>query len=437
MDRNKFEEIYVNYGERRYPIETVRSVQNCYIANEQRELAIKAASEKVRLTKQDAIADVLDFFNCLKRCYSGYDYFFTDEMCDRIQKKIIRQIKIWPGKISNRRLQFYIFRELASIINDCHFELYVCNQTRFLRKQYVAYVADIVLCKEKDGYQIVKGNSDFTQGQLLSEEEVKNYLMPTIYLGENSGLDKAYYLLGIYSDKKVKVISLGRKRLKLHRILSDRAGQSEESRVVPDKGYVKVNHHTYDMPWDEDLLQEYYEEGCLCSKEDAVILNLTGNGGGCSFYPKRFFDGLNGNGENGFIEAHLPEPSNICNEVKKYELNYPNTSESSSYMGAVYVVMNKATASSAEMGVSSASFVKNVVCLGSGSLGCGTFGQCVMFQLQKSKIIFCFGHKSFYHDGFEEGKGFLPDYWIDDENPVEVVEKWIRGKMVDIHLGQC
>lgn len=41
MDRKKFEEIYVNYGERKYPIETVGSVQNCYISNEQREQAIK------------------------------------------------------------------------------------------------------------------------------------------------------------------------------------------------------------------------------------------------------------------------------------------------------------------------------------------------------------------------------------------------------------
>ncbi len=428
MDRNKFEELCVNYEERIYPKETVKSVHACYVSDKGREQAINDASVKVRVTRKDAIADVIDFFNCLKRCYSGYDYFFTDEMCDRVQKAIIRQIKMWPGKISNRRLQFYIFRELASIINDCHFELYVCNQTRFLRKQYIAYVADIVLCKEKYGYQIVKGNSDFTQGQLLSEEEVKNYLMPTMYLGENSRPDKDYYLLGIYSDKKVKVISLGRKRLKLHRILSDRAGQSEESRVVPKNGYVKVNHHTYVMPWDEALLQEYYEEGCLCSKEDAVILNLAGNGGGCSGYPNRFFEGLNGNGENGFIEANLPNPTNICDEVKKYELNYPNTSGISSYMGTVYVVMNKATGSSAEMGVSSAFAVNNVVCVGTGTSGCGTFGECEMFQLQKSKIIFVFGHKLFYHDGFEEGKGFLPDYWIDDENPVGVVEEWIKGK---------
>ena len=428
MDRNKFEEIYVNYGERKYPIETVRSVKNCYIANEQRELAIKAASEKIRLIKQDAIADVVDFFNCLKRCYSGYDYFFTDEMCDKIQKTIIRQIKIWPGKISNRRLQFYIFRELASIINDCHFELYVCNQTRFLQKQYIAYVADILLCKEANGYHVVTGNADFTQGQFLKEEEVKDFLLPTLYLGEGSSLDKEYYLLGIYSDNKVKDITLYGKRIKLHRILSDKVVQTAESNVISEDGYVKVNHSTYVMPWDEELLQEYYEDGCRCSKQDAVILNLAGNRGGSSSYPQRFFEGLIGSGENGFSGAYLPNPADVCDELKKYELDFADRSVSSSYKGKLYVVMNNETASSAEMGVSSAFYVKNVVCVGSGTLGCSTFGNCVMFQLQRSKILFRFGHRLFYHDGFDEGKGFVPDYWIDDENPVEVVEKWIRRK---------
>ena len=29
----------------------------------------------------------------------------------------------------------------------------------------------------------------------------------------------------------------------------------------------------------------------------------------------------------------------------------------------------------------------------------------------------------------DEGKGFIPDYWIDDENPLGVVEEYVR-KMI-------
>lgn len=32
------------------------------------------------------------------------------------------------------------------------------------------------------------------------------------------------------------------------------------------------------MPWDEALLDEFYQDGVTCSKADHVILNLAGNG---------------------------------------------------------------------------------------------------------------------------------------------------------------
>ena len=125
MDKKCFETIYENYGEHTYPKETADSVRRCYVPYEKQEQAYKDAVPLRKLTKQQATEDVIDFFNCLKRTYSGYDYFFTDEICDKIQKRIIRQIKIWPGKISNRRLWFYFVRQLSPILNDSHFEFFV------------------------------------------------------------------------------------------------------------------------------------------------------------------------------------------------------------------------------------------------------------------------------------------------------------------------
>ena len=87
--------------------------------------------------------------------------------------------------------------------------------------------------------------------------------------------------------------------------------------------------------------------------------------------------------------------------------------------------MNKATASSAEMGVSQALHMKNSVLVGGGTYGRGTFGECLFYQLPHSNITFACGIKAFYHESFEEGRGFVPDYWIDAENPVSVVEQYI------------
>ena len=112
--------------------------------------------------------------------------------------------------------------------------------------------------------------------------------------------------------------------------------------------------------------------------------------------------------------------------VKNYSVEtMENNDFQGTYEGTLYVVMNKATASSAEMGVSPALHMKNSVLVGSGTYGCSTFGQCLLYQLPHSGIVFSYGIKAFFHDSFEEGKGFLPDYWIDDEDPVSVVEQYI------------
>lgn len=426
MDRKIFEEIYEKYGKKRYPEETTRSIQQCYISYERKDQAVKEAAIVRKLAKQDAIKDVLDFFHCLKRCYSGYDYFFTDETCEKMQNSVIRQIKRCFGKITNRRLSVILYRALNEVLNDSHFELYVCQRTRFFQKRYIAYVSDLILRKVDNGYEVVRGNNTFRKGYVFSLVEEQAFLLPTLYVGENSSTEDAYYLLGKYSLKRVTALCIGGKKIKTHRILSDFAKQADGDRIIQKEGYFIVNHATYGMPWKEALLEEYERDGCTCAKGNAVILNLLGNGGGCSDYPERFYKGLCGTGENWFAGAYLPSPEDIRDEVKRYTYDYPSSRAQPDYEGKIYVVMNKATASSAEMGISPSYHLKNAVRIGSASFGCGTFGNCILFQLPNSKIVFRFGHRLFFHEGFEEGKGFLPDFWIDDKNPVYVVEQYLK-----------
>lgn len=426
MDRKIFEEIYEKYGERCYSEETTRSVQRCHIPYERKDQAVKEAAMVRKLAKQDAINDVRDFFHCMQRCYSGYDYFFTEEACENIQNFVIGKIKRWPGRITNRRLCVILYKALDEVLNDSHFELYVCRRTRFFQRRYIAYVTELVLHKVDNGYEVVRGNTVFSKGHFFSKEEVQEFLMPTMFACENSSKEEQYYLLGKYSLKRVTALSIGGKKIKTHRILSDLAKQTDGDRIIHRTEYFIANHATYGMPWKESLLEEYERDGCTCAKGNAVILNLLGNGGGCSDYPERFYKGLCGTGENWFAGAYLPSPEDVRDEVKRYTYDYPSPKVQPGYEGKVYVVMNKATASSAEMGISPSYHLKNAVRVGSASFGCGTFGNCILFQLQNSKLVFRFGHRLFYHEGFEEGKGFLPDFWIDDMNPVGVVEQYLK-----------
>lgn len=427
MNRQEFDRIYVQNQTHEYPNRTVESALKCIKAPEQRNQVIEIADKRIRLSRRQAMEDVQVFFDCLKRCYSGYDFFFSDEHCERIQAKLEKKLQQKLFGIKNSKLCSWICEELKDQINDSHFTVYVCGREWRFVKKHIAYVTDLVVRKTKEElYEVIRGNDSFPQGYQFGEKDLEQYLLPTMIVGEGIKKQDKCYLLGKYTTDEISGIEIAGKWVQTHRIRSDKPVESGEQRLIYKENYVIVNHKTYNMPYDEELTWEYREEGVKCSKEKCVILNLTENGGGSSVYATSFYDGLCGLNDTFFIEAALPNPWELKDSVKRYEVEtMENNNFQGSYDGTLYVVMNKTTASSAEMGVSPALHRKNSVLVGGGTYGCSTFGQCLFYQLPNSGIAFSYGIKAFFHESFEEGKGFLPDYWIDDEDPVSVVEQYI------------
>lgn len=115
--------------------------------------------------------------------------------------------------------------------------------------------------------------------------------------------------------------------------------------------------------------------------------------------------------DNGFSEAVMTVPDEMddCTHNYKLGISTPHDENESTYKGNLYVVMNKATGSAAENAVSSAFNIKNTTVVGSGSFCYSSFGECLLYQLPNSGIMFYCGHKLFHYDRFDEGKGFLPD----------------------------
>lgn len=141
----------------------------------------------------------------------------------------------------------------------------------------------------------------------------------------------------------------------------------------------------------------------------------------------RFFEGLTGSDYSEIMTATFTHPRELTKAERQYRSAVPYAkTPKGHYDGQLFVVMNKATASSAENGLGTARQVPGTVFVGSPSRGCGTFGDCCMYSLPNSKIAFRFGYKILHYDDCEEGRGFLPDYWIDDEDPVRVVEEYLR-----------
>ena len=94
-----------------------------------------------------------------------------------------------------------------------------------------------------------------------------------------------------------------------------------------------------------------------------------------------------------------------------------------------YILMNKNTASAGESLVSISNNVKNVIKVGTNTMGCGEFGESLSYVLPQSHVTIHLPYKVFYMEGFHEGIGFYPDYWLDDENIIEVFNDWLQRKV--------
>lgn len=433
MKRSEFEKIYWSGEGKKYSRDVFESVKHCILRYDQIEEAMKIASSQVIISIEDAVKDIQDFCNCLKLCYSGYESLLGDALCEKLQLKMIQKLKDSKEEISNTDLCKLIREAFLPYLKDNHFYMGVYGYEGGFPIQYIAYVTDLVVKKVVDGYIVVKGDENFEPGEILAEKDVKEYLMPTLYVDTEKDILESYekenhfYLLGKYVSKEILEIDLAGKKVKTHPILSDKARQSntDSERIMKKKDYWIIHHSNYAMPWNQDLMEVFREEGKECARKDKLILDLTGNFGGCSDYAEYFYDGLAGITSDGFDGAYLHDPVENEDVVKKYDKHVDEVGKEGTYKGHLFVVMNSGTASSGEMGVSISFGIKNAVTVGSATLGCSEYGEVLSYQLTHSKVGFRCGCKRFFHDHFSEGVGFLPDYWIDDEDPVGVVEKYL------------
>ena len=93
----------------------------------------------------------------------------------------------------------------------------------------------------------------------------------------------------------------------------------------------------------------------------------------------------------------------------------------------VVVVMNSKTVSAAESVIPMARSVPNTVLVGENTQGSNLFGNIIVYCLPHSKIKLQLASSVSLVPGFEEGVGFVPDYWIDSADPVAEVVRWLNS----------
>lgn len=291
---------------------------------------------------------------------------------------------------------------------------------------FTAYFSDLLLEKHGGRVKVISGCATLC-GKEFDMAEISENLFPT--LPSHDGCER--FLFGIYSEKPVDALTLGGEELPLHRCKTDLCNPKDG--FLYDReilGIPAVYQTTYGLP--DEKTDEFSGMGEKYKNAKNLIWSVLGNSGGDSRFPEMFVSALNGYANWEMDYAVLSSPLAGDNRESAHEKSYEihslpeNNPDSSKFGGKLWLLQNKNVASSGESAVMYARSVKNSVSVGSATCGCGQFGDILGYHLPNSNILFCMGYKVFNMDGFEEGKGLAPDYWLDSDDPVTALAEYIN-----------
>lgn len=389
-----------------------------------------AVIKETDITKEQALYDIKDFFLAIKYCYSGYEYFSRIVNFDNLKSNLVNLITNCSNEnITSIDLGEMLSNQIFDNINDGHFSIVGFGNGNFA-KQWRAYVTSIVVEKDDNNYKVIKGNTKLPIGTLIEGAYLQRKLLPTLMIGKNNDC----FLIGVYSKEEINFINVGDIMLNTHIIYADKYEEENCDYIQKYEGNKDYNlflSKSYMINQNvEEILKEYYKIGLKCRNKDVTVFDIAGNRGGNSRFPQNFIKGLNDYAYWQSGCAVLVNPIfNPNTNSKSYSIeSYPEEYEyfKSKYNGTLYVIMNKWTGSSGEAAVSYANSCKNVILMGSATGGIGTFGDAKLYRLTNSKILFHFGNTTFYMPNYEEGKGFIPHFWIDSKNPLNYLKRYLK-----------
>ena len=380
------------------------------------------------VTRADAAEDIGCFFDLLRLCYAGYEYYADKVDFSGVQERLIRELP--EETVTAVELKNRIYRALKPYINDTHFYFLTGDATSF-QNPYCAWFTGVTVAETDDGYTVTADETGlFGIGHRFSADEVRAYYFETLPAPDGT----RRYLLGVLSPEKEKTLPLAGISCPLHRCRTDLADTCGEQWKETERDGIPVVYHTrYGI---DRALEHPFETmrkmGARYRNTEVLIWSLLNNCGGNSMLPQKFMEGLNDHAvwvvdgailKNPLLDEDLKEP------VKSYRTFFDDSvidHTKATYNGRLFVLQNKGAASSGESAVKYAESAKNVCFVGSATAGCGQFGDNIRYRLPHSGMSFMMGYKVFNMDGFEEGKGIAPDYWLDSDDPVGDVAEYIK-----------
>ncbi|MCL2774474.1 MAG: S41 family peptidase [Oscillospiraceae bacterium] len=218
---------------------------------------------------------------------------------------------------------------------------------------------------------------------------------------------------------------------------------------VKDFDVVKCTGLTYFTNEGYKLLMEFAKYGEELRHSKGIILDLRGNGGGDSHIAVDFIKNLNTICDYNFeykklnsLPSRLSELTmnsyeNSVLQLKREEC-YSNIQsqwetiengviEKGTYNNPFIILTDAETASSAEIFIKLCkNYLSNCIITGENTKGCLNTGDIRYFYLPNS-LTFLNIPTAKFPNIFEEGIGFIPDYWIDNYDPITCIVNWLEG----------
>jgi len=399
------------------------------------------------ISSSDAAADVERFFHLLEHGYCGYGCFSEENSFEGAKTKIIEKLYTrdrWPtrelAELTRRHLDFIV---------DCHLKL---GHVVFASHSDFWFVPDLELIERKGiyhittaegGHAIISVNGTDPESFVfpsINAAGQRAHLLGTLSLSDPEPLVAVMKENGVETERRYRLTRSEYKGIDLFR--SFRLGGIPVVRIRTFS-----DHHV-------EQLDAFLRSADELRGEPCVIIDVRGNGGGNTRWPKEWIRRFTGQapdmnqvltelvsrtaliGQANYMAWLAAGPGSAIREQLENERDRL-ASEAAAfaaddvqpYWGAYYlpqklpianrttlvVVIDRAVASSGEGLISYLhNQVENVVLVGENTRGALTFGHMTAHRLPNSKLLAFLPVKLNLDLDLEwrEQHGFEPDYWI-------------------------
>ena len=385
-------------------------------SEEEIQALVKSKKCPKTVTPQQAAEDVTLAFDLLSYGYGGYHYFGGDEVFLPIRDSILAELASMK-KINTNDLWKLLWESLSPIIADRHFFITTDQpHTAIYEREYAqsTYLVRDLYFDDPTGV-----DSRYVK-RTIGPDGALTYCLAAVCLNPDS-LPAAMTIEGVEHT-----LSWQLARPITH---SDFTLAKVFSETTVADGQLPVLRN-YTLTGSDKKLNKFVATGTSYKEKPLFVLDLRGNGGGNSGYALSWLYNL--------CDKQISDKCLWSNKISTYyTVNYGGfvNSQGGGWRSGhsngtpwetdnlIFVLIDDNTASSGERFSNFLSMGKQVVLVGTNTMGCLNFGNIHELYLPNSGIMLQFGTSCDFYQGMEktEGIGYSPDLWVEPADSLDAV----------------